>query len=173
VPPAVSVTSSSGKSGSSSSSSSPQPPQQQPQHHKKQHKANKNSKNSAPPFYLFDAPIELRANFMQNQRKLGIPIQDDCNSYHYGESVKGFHPQHLAQQPSSQPQHHNNHHTIPVQLIDARHGGQRHYVSGRVKNEREQKRAQKITELIDQLRINMENGGWKVEMRSKFHTLSS
>jgi hypothetical protein len=27
--------------------------------------------------------------------------------------------------------------------------------------------------LIDQLRINMENGGWKVEMRSKFHTLQS
>ena len=59
-----------------------------------------------------------------------------------------------------------------MQLIDARHGS-RPGGSGRVKNEREQKRAQKITELIEQLRINMEIGGWKVEMRSKFHTLSS
>jgi len=31
----------------------------------------------------------------------------------------------------------------------------------------------KITELIDQLREKMETGGWKVEMKSKFQTLSS
>ena len=132
----------------------------------------KPSQENPPPFYLFDAPIELRANFMQSQRKLGIPITHDCNSYHYGETVKGFHPQLALNNANS--------HTIPqnptmraapVQLIDARHGNRPG--SGRIKNEREQKRAQKITELIDQLRVNMENGGWKVEMRSKFHTLSS
>jgi hypothetical protein len=126
------------------------------------------SANNPPPFYLFDAPIELRANFMQSQRRLGIPVINDCNSYHYGETVKGFHPQGIngTNRDSQQPN------TVPVQLIDARHGGNRPG-TGRVKNEREQKRAQKITELIDQLRVNMENGGWKVEMRSKFHTLSS
>lgn len=107
---------------------------------------------------------------MQNQRKLGIPIHQDCNSYHYGETVKGFHPQHLL---NSKPGHAGHPPRAPVQLIDARHGNSRLQVSGRVKNEREQKRAQKITELIEQLRINMEKGGWKVEMRSKFHTLSS
>jgi hypothetical protein len=123
-----------------------------------------------PPFYLFDAPVELRANFIQNQRRLGIPVQHDCNSYHYGEAVKGFHPQHLL----SEEQHGNKpsqRHRSRVQLIDARHSIHRN--SGRAKNEREQKRAQKITELIDQLRVNMEQGGWKVELKSKYHTLSS
>jgi hypothetical protein len=126
------------------------------------------SANNPPPFYLFDAPIELRSNFMKSQRDLGIPVMNDCNSYHYGETVKGFHPQGINVTNRDV----NNPFTVPVQLIDARHGGNR-AGAGRVKNEREQKRAQKITELIDQLRVNMENGGWKVEMRSKFHTLSS
>ena len=135
-----------------------------------------------PPFYLFDAPIELRANFMQNQRRLGLPIQHDPNSYHYGETVNGFHP-HQYQlpfganssnaavsaasgnvlRPANLP---------PPQLIDARHGNHRKTKGGQVKNEREQKRAQKITELIEQLRLQMEDGGWQVEARSKFHTLS-
>lgn len=112
---------------------------------------------------------------MQNQKRLGLPIHNDPNSYHYGETVKGFHPQQLLNQqqlsqmlangqlPSWAPD-------APVQLIDARHGKSR--LSGRLKNEREQKRSQKITELIEQLRLDMEKGGWKVEMRSKFHTLS-
>jgi len=133
-----------------------------------------------PPFYLFDAPIELRANFMQNQRRLGLPIQHDPNSYHYGETVNGFHP-HQYQlpfganpaagvagagvPPSVRP-------SPPPQLIDARHGNYRKNKGGQVKNEREQKRAQKITELIEQLRLQMEKGGWQVEARSKFHTLS-
>jgi hypothetical protein len=150
-------TSSSATSGSSSSSSSRPSRSGQP-----------------PPFYLFDAPIELRANFMQNQRKLGIPIQQDCNSYHYGESVNGFHPQnHLPQQSVSISSvgMGSGRDGETVKLIDARHGGLRN--TGRAKNEREQKRAQKITELIDQLRVKMEQGGWKVEMKSKFHTLSS
>lgn len=127
------------------------------------------SQPQPPPFYLFDAPIELRANYIQNQRRLGIPIQHDCNSYHYGEAVKGFHPQHLKSQ-QGKPENRPQQLAAPVKLIDARHGPQ---YSGRAKNEREQKRAQKITELIDQLRENMEDGGWKVEMKSKYHTLSS
>ncbi len=136
----------------------------------------KQSSTKPPPFYLFDAPIELRANFMQNQRKLGLPIQHDPNSYHYGETVKGFHPQNLMNQEQvmdvAANTQANQIQEAPVQLIDARHGNLRPSFSGRVKNEREQKRAQKITELIDQLRIDMERGGCKVEMRSKFHTLS-
>jgi hypothetical protein len=159
------------------------------------------SSSSLPPFYLFDAPVELRANFMQNQRRLGLPIQNDPNSYHYGETVNGFHP-HQYQLPlgateatatatSSGPGgglpsppaatvvsatggtgHHHRPKHVP-QLIDARHGNSnRKNKGGQVKNEREQKRAQKITELIEQLRLQMEDGGWQVEARSKFHTLS-
>lgn len=142
--------------------------------HRQQPKNTASSK--PPPFYLFDAPVELRANFMQNQRKLGLPIQHDPNSYHYGETVKGFHPQSLMNQQQlnslTAPSQVNQVPDAPVQLIDARHGNIRTNFSGRVKNEREQKRAQKITELIEQLRLDMEKGGCKVEMRSKFHTLS-
>lgn len=128
-----------------------------------------------PPFYLFDAPIELRANFMQNQRRLGLPIQQDPNSYHYGESVNGFHP-HQYQVPLGAAASTSPAPSGPAPpLIDARHGNNRRSKNGQVgqvKNEREQKRAQKITELIEQLRLQMEEGGWQVEARSKFHTLS-
>lgn len=145
------------------------------QQSRQQNKQNK-ATSKPPPFYLFDAPIELRANFVQNQRKLGLPIQHDPNSYHYGETVKGFHPQSLMNQQQVNAMSDNDHVNqipeAPIQLIDARHGNLRSTFSGRVKNEREQKRAQKITELIDQLRIDMERGGCKVEVRSKFHTLS-
>eukprot|EP00539_Tryblionella_compressa_P016799 CAMPEP_0178855524 /NCGR_PEP_ID=MMETSP0746-20121128/23445_1 /TAXON_ID=913974 /ORGANISM="Nitzschia punctata, Strain CCMP561" /LENGTH=1011 /DNA_ID=CAMNT_0020521649 /DNA_START=157 /DNA_END=3192 /DNA_ORIENTATION=- len=149
-----------------------------------------------PPFYLFDAPIELRANFMQNQRKLGLTIEHDPNSYHYGETVNGFHPQQLLMAGAVGQQRESGAPTNifpsgmmdptkvgavaaampklndPPQLIDARHGINRRSKGGQMKNEREQKRAQKITELIDQLRIRMEDGGWQVEGRSKFNTLS-
>jgi len=79
---------SSGNSGSSSASSSQQT-------------------QRAPPFLLFDSPVELRANFNQNQRRLGMPVKHDCNSYHYGEAVKGFHPQHIAAEDGGSmiPQH--------------------------------------------------------------------
>lgn len=156
----------------------------------KKKKAN-NSTNGAPnttssrlpPFYLFDAPIELRANFMQNQRRLGLPIQHDPNSYHYGETVNGFHP-HQYQVPFGANASHaavgvavppnvRSPNSPAPQLIDARHGNHRKNKGGQVKNEREQKRAQKITELIEQLRLQMEEGGWQVEARSKFHTLSN
>jgi hypothetical protein len=153
-------------------SSSKQPASSKPKKSRSRRKGKQQpSANNPPPFYLFDAPIELRANFMQSQRRLGIPVINDCNSYHYGETVKGFHPQGINGTNGTNGDG-NQPFTVPVQLIDARHGGNRPG-TGRVKNEREQKRAQKITELIDQLRVNMENGGWKVEMRSKFHTLSS
>jgi len=142
---------SSGNSGSSSASSS------QPTHR-------------APPFLLFDSPVELRANFNQNQRRLGMPVKHDCNSYHYGEAVKGFHPQHIAAEDGGSmiPQHQQR--RPEVQLIDGRHGPPANV--GRAKNEREQKRAQKITELIDQLGVIMNEGGWKIG-KSKYQTLSS
>jgi len=41
----------------------------------------------------------------------------------------------------------------------------------RERNEREQKRAQRISELIDSLRLVMHEGGWKIETKSKCHTL--
>jgi hypothetical protein len=41
-----------------------------------------------------------------------------------------------------------------------------------VRNEREQRRAAQITELIDELRESMVKAGWKVEMKGKYHTLS-
>lgn len=125
---------------------------------------------SIPPFYLFDAPCELRTNFLATQMLHNIPIKEDSNSYHYGMAVNGFHPQLNAQNNPVLP--------LPsvalppgsVQLVDAR--AKRNRKTGKERNEREQKRAQKITELIEILRLSMERGGWKVEMKSKYHTLS-
>jgi hypothetical protein len=106
-----------------------------------------------PPFLLFDAPIELRANFIASQRAHGFPILEDNNSFHY------HHQPQVAQQ------------TMVAHLVDGRHCGMR---NKRVKNEREQKRTQKITDLIDQLRDKMEDGGWKVGgTKSKYATLST
>lgn len=42
----------------------------------------------------------------------------------------------------------------------------------RDRNGREQVRAQKITQLINELRANMQRGGWKEEMKSKYQTLN-
>lgn len=112
-----------------------------------------------PPFLLFDAPIELRANFIASQRAHGIyPTMRDNNSLHY--QMNGA----VAAASSSGGCHSN-----VVRLIDGRHGNVGHK---RVKNAREQQRTQKITDLIDELRGKMERGGWKVGMKSKFHTLS-
>lgn len=110
-----------------------------------------------PPFLLFDAPIELRANFIASQRAHGFPILEDNNAFHYQ------HPPQFSQQAMS---------AVPeVHLVDSRHGCIR---NKRVKNEREQKRTQKITDLIDQLRDKMEEGGWKVGgTKSKYATLST
>ena len=47
-----------------------------------------------------------------------------------------------------------------------------HTRNSRERNNREQVRAQKITQLISELRENMEQGGWQEEMKSKYQTLS-
>ena len=47
-----------------------------------------------------------------------------------------------------------------------------HTRNSRERNNREQLRAQKITQLISELRENMEKGGWEKEMKSKYQTLS-
>lgn len=106
-------------------------------------------KPDLPPFLLFDAPIELRANFLACQKAHGLPTFVDNNTLHY--------------------QHHSN--CGSFRLIDGRHGD---VGNNRVKNEREQKRTQKIADLIDQLRENMERGGWQVGgSKSKYATLST
>jgi hypothetical protein len=134
--------------------------------------------NAPPPFLLFDAPVELRANFMIAQRSHGMPTMQDNNAYHYGMAVNGFHPQdHLnPSNPSTRAVSEgggssmSNNTNNTVRLIDGRHGNQG---MKRLKNVKEQKRAQRITDLIEQLREKMEQDGWNVGMKSKFHTLSS
>jgi len=108
---------------------------------------------------------------MASQRMHNIPISEDNNSFHYGMAVNGFHPQLNAQVNPVLPLPGV---TLPlgaVQLVDAR--SKKNRKTGKERNEREQKRAQKITELIEKLRLSMERGGWKVEMKSKYHTLST
>ena len=113
-----------------------------------------------PPFLLFDAPIELRANFMSAQRAHGLPPLHDSNSAHYAPAAPGA--------------NNNNNNAASSRgraprLVDGRHGD----VHKKDRNVREQKRTQKIADLIDQLRVKMEKGGWAVGVKSKFHTLSS
>ena len=180
------------------------------------------SSATPPPFYLFEAPYELRMNYLQSQlgsaaaaSAPGGPLltsgagpvhPGDPNSYHYGMavsgvSVNGFHPQINAR---SNP-------IVPLAgtagggglTVAALQGQQQstlaamaqaggplapqqvRFVDGRnvpkgkgkgnvkERNEREQRRAQKIAELIEKLRLSMVRGGWKVEMKSKYHTLST
>ena len=125
-----------------------------------------------PPFYLFDAPCELRANFLQAQRQNAMPNFQDSNSFHYGIAVNGFHPQVNSQVNPIMPASLGAA-VLPngkrVELIDGRH---KHGRKSSQRNEREQQRAQKITELIDKLRNTMEEGGWRVEMKSKYQILS-
>jgi len=108
-------------------------------------------------------------------------VQDN-NAYHYGMAVNGFHPQLNAQaNPPIQPTttihtsgSSSSSHATPdhVVLLDGRHKNK--IRQGNERNEREQQRAQKITELIDKLRMTMVNGGWKKnEMKSKYQTLST
>jgi PAS domain-containing protein len=115
------------------------------------------SPSPLPPFLLFDAPIELRANFIASQRAHGLPTLEDNNMLHYQQTrppIKG------------------NGGMPALRLIDGRHGD----IAGqnRVKNEREQKRTQKISDLIDLLREKMSDGGWKLGgAKSKYATLST
>jgi len=113
------------------------------------------------PILLFDAPCELRLNFLQYQR---LQASQDQNLYQYGMAVNGFHPQLNAQ--DNPPVSSNSKH----RGSNSKKGGKD---SAKERNEREQKRAQKITELIESLRMSMVKGGWKVEMKSKYHTLST
>jgi len=140
---------------------------------KRAKKAAKKDDDESPPFLLFDAPCELRQNFMQSQRMLNLPVHQDGNSYHYGMAVNGFHPQLNVATDPIQPLSRDQPILPPgvnVKLLDSRHKLRRG--AGKERNEREQKRAQKITDLIEQIRVSMEDGGWKVEMKSKYHTLS-
>jgi PAS domain-containing protein len=115
------------------------------------------SPSSLPPFLLFDAPIELRANFIASQRAHGLPTLEDNNMLHYQQT---------------RPPLKGNGSTLALRLIDGRHGDVA--VQNRVKNEREQKRTQKISDLIDLLREKMSDGGWKLGgAKSKYATLST
>lgn len=152
--------------------------QQRPQKHGRKNSKSCKDEEEEPPFMLFDAPVELRHNFVQSQRAHGLPVLQDNNSYHFTRSMpsvsttttgvatngEGGLPMFVARPAApSGP--------MP-RLVDARHGD---HTAGnkRLKNAKEQKRAQRITELIEQLRIRMEKGGWKVGIKSKLHTLSS
>jgi len=114
------------------------------------------SPDQFPPFVLFDAPCELRCNFIGAQRNLGVPVKPRTNDLHYGLVVNGFHPQLNAKEN-------------PPQLVDGRYASR----SGSARNEREQKRAQRITDLIETLRRSMIDDGWSVELGSKYVTLAS
>jgi len=163
---------------------------------KKARRGNSSSRQSqqpgeTPPFYLFDAPCELRTNFIQAQTLNNIAVVPDCNSYHYGAVMNGFPSQSNAQpNPSNLPassdgttnhQQTNGHFqattatapsTAPPILLDGRQKNKSK--TGNERNEREQQRAQKITELIDKLKTTMESDGWnKNEMKSKYQVLST
>merc|ERR1712238_360500 len=134
----------------------------------KQSSSNIPKGQTAPNFYLFDAPCELRANFMQSQLSRNGTVTPDSNDYHYNLAGNRIMPLSLennafgiATLPNGQP----------VQLVDGRH--RKKTISDSARNEREQQRAKKITELIETLRDTMTNDGWKVEMKSKYHTLST
>ena len=134
-----------------------------------------NQGDQAPPFYLFSAPCELRQNFLQAQRQneVAAPGFQDANAFHYGMAVNGFNPHTIGQVNPIIPASLGAA-ILPngerVTLLDGRRDHKR---KSAVRNEREQQRAQKITELIDKLRSTMEQGGWKVEMKSKYQILST
>jgi hypothetical protein len=110
-----------------------------------------------PPFFLFDAPCELRANFLQSQRMHNLPMPEDNNAFHYGMAVNGFHPQINAQlNPGITPMN------FPP-LVDGR--SKKGRKAGKERNEREQKRAQKITDLIE--KVALQYGESRVEGRNE------
>ena len=140
----------------------------------KRSSTNKNATaEEEPPFMLFDAPVELRHNFEQSQRLHGLPELHDNNSYHFQRSTTATTTHGASSSLVAANNNNNNKSTTIPRLADARHGDTTISGSKRLKNAKEQKRAQRITELIDQLRVRMEKGGWKVGIKSKLHTLSS
>ncbi len=144
----------------------------------KKQKQSNNGKAQVPPFFLFDAPVELRHNFMKAQQSQNMPASiQDSNSFHYGLAKNSFQP--LIKYKDNKVQSLSmlhpvddicNPHGKKVELLDAR---QKKSKRGNDRNEREQQRAQKITELIDKLRLTMVQNGWKVEMKSKYQILST
>ncbi len=148
------------------------------EHNKKSSRTNNGdttANGDSPPFYLFDAPCELRTNFLQAQTEKNVAPVNDSNAFHYGMAINGYHPEAAANtqvnpiMPASLGAA-----VLPngkrVELIDGRH---KHKKKASERNEREQQRAQKITELIEKLRNTMEKGGWKFEMKSKYQILST
>jgi hypothetical protein len=76
------------------------------------------------------------------------------------------------QASSSQPQPQQSF-PQPTWLYNSQKQQQQHLTkAAKERNEREQVRAKKITQLIDELRVNMQKEGWKEEMKSKYDTLS-
>jgi hypothetical protein len=123
-----------------------------------------NSINTTAPSYMYDGPAELKANFLNAQQAAGLPLLSAANPFHFGVTVNGFHPQT------------NMMGALPPQMIAvAQHHGvvaAAHNPNG-TKNAKEQRRAQKITVLIENLRLKMEKDGWQVGLnRSKLNTLS-
>ena len=144
---------------------------------------------------------ELTANFNASNNS-GIGTCHVPLPLHYGMTVNGFHPQLNAQvNPvflmgcSQQQQLGGIGSTTPAassainNTLFLRQQQQVHNMSAahaaanntsmslnarnaRDRNEREQVRAKKITQLITELRENMQQGGWKEEMNSKYQTLS-
>jgi hypothetical protein len=142
-------------------------------HHSTQNQAQNQSET--PAIYLVDAPCELRANFLQAQRQHGaVPVGfKDPNSFHYGMVVNGYHPQMNTQINPIMPASLEAAILPNVEGVPLVDGRRKHKAKTTERNEREQQRAQKITELIDKLRNTMEQGGWKVEMKSKYQILST
>ena len=132
---------------------------------------------------------ELTANFRNNPNI----------SVHYGMAVNGFHPQVNARVnpvfPLSNSAAAATQQTLPggtgkrTSASGANKSRQQsrgrgnantaaagaastHTRNSRERNNREQLRAQKITQLISELRENIEKGGWQEEMKSKYQTLS-
>lgn len=93
--------------------------------------------------------VELYANFLASQK-----THQAINSFAYEMPIHGF-----------DPNQGNTGSAKAAVNFNTKNKG--------VKNAKEQKRAQQITNLIEQLRVMMEKDGWKVEVNSKFHTLSS
>ena len=115
-------------------------------------------------------------------------------NHHYGMAINGFHPQvNAIVNPVVLPLNGS----IPTHSVPARAGTtspgtvktsnagkstggssiskaskQKDKKASNERNEREQMRAKKITQLIHEIRSNMEAEGWKEEMKSKYETLS-
>lgn len=94
---------------------------------------------------------ELYANFLASQK-----TPQNIDSFSYEMPMPGFASNQETKSRSSR---------VAVNNCTTGNKG--------VKNAKEQKRAQQITNLIEQLRIKMEKDGWKIEVNSKYHTLSS